>query len=145
MKPHILCIIIILSLCFIHSSIIYNDITIWDNYEIVDHIVMILYGNVKYLVSVGADIHARDDDPLRRSANRGHLEVVKYLISIGANIHADNEYALIWSAEDGHLDVVKYLLSIGADINIFDDFILRCIDTNGHKEVINYLLSVAAK
>jgi ankyrin repeat protein len=46
---------------------------------------------VKYLKSVGADIHAKDNDgwtPLHSASWNGHLEVVKYLKSVGADIHA---------------------------------------------------------
>ncbi len=62
---------------------------------------------VKYLVSLGADIHTQYEYALCRSAGNGHLEVVKYLVSLDADIHADYEGALIWSAEKGHLEIVK--------------------------------------
>ncbi len=48
---------------------------------------------VKYLKSVGADIHAKSNNgntPLHSAACYGHLEVVKYLKSVGADIHAKN-------------------------------------------------------
>ncbi len=48
---------------------------------------------VKYLISNGADIKAKDnsgDTPLHAASRRGRgrLEIVKYLISKGADIHA---------------------------------------------------------
>ena len=73
---------------------------------------------VKYLVSLGADIHEENEYALYLSAQYGHLEVVKYLVSLGADIHADNEYALRWSAGNGHLEVVKYLIEQGANVDI---------------------------
>lgn len=73
--------------------------------------------NIKYLVSMGADIHTYDDLPIRWASEYGYLEVVKYLVSIGANIHACVDYAITYACENGHLDIVKYLISIGADIN----------------------------
>jgi ankyrin repeat protein len=48
---------------------------------------------VKYLKSVGADIHAKNnygETPLHFASRNGHLEVVKYLKSVGADINAKN-------------------------------------------------------
>jgi len=67
---------------------------------------------VKYLVSIGADVHACDDLALRGASNNGHLEVVKYLVSIGADVHACDDYALRWASLNGQLDVVEYLKNI---------------------------------
>jgi ankyrin repeat protein len=70
---------------------------------------------VKYLVSVGANIHANDDYAVQLAAGNGHLETVKYLVSVGADIHADNDYyAVQLAACNCHLETVKYLVSIGA-------------------------------
>jgi ankyrin repeat protein len=66
---------------------------------------------VKFLVEQGANIHAKDDFPLRWAAKNGHLEVVKFLVEQGANIHADNDFPLRWAAKNGHLEVVKFLES----------------------------------
>ena len=46
---------------------------------------------MKYLKSVGADIHAKNNNgwtPLYSASYKGHLEVVKYLKSVGADINA---------------------------------------------------------
>jgi len=99
---------------------------------------------VKYLVSIGANIHADDDYALQWSAVYGHLDVVKYLASMGANIHADGEYALQWSAGNGYLDVVKYLVSIGANVHANDDYALRRSAKYGEISVVKYLVSVGA-
>jgi hypothetical protein len=37
---------------------------------------------------------------------------VKYLVSLGADIHADNDYAVVLTAGNGNLDVMKYLVSL---------------------------------
>jgi len=43
----------------------------------------------------------------------GHLKIVKYLVEHGANIHAKDDEALKKSAYQGHLEVVKYLVKNG--------------------------------
>jgi len=54
---------------------------------------------VKYLVEMGANIHARDGYSLHCASEMGHLEVVKYFVETGANIHADNDCALREASE----------------------------------------------
>jgi len=72
---------------------------------------------VKFVIDK-VDIHMGDDNMLHWSL--GHLELSKYLVAVGADIHAFNEYALRSCAEHGHMDVLKYLVSIGANVNFFD-------------------------
>jgi hypothetical protein len=40
------------------------------------------------------------------------LEVVKYLVSVGADIHADDDAAVRLTSENGHLEVVEYIKSL---------------------------------
>ena len=100
---------------------------------------------VKYLISVGENIHAcsnnhieilhwRNDymtiekftnEGIFLAATFGHLNIVKFLISVGANIHAKDDYALQYSAQIGHFEVVKYLISVGANIHAANDYALR--------------------
>jgi len=104
---------------------------------------------VKYLVSIGANVHfdyekTLQSSALEVSAKSGHLGVVKYLVSVGANIHTNNDYALELSAKHGHLGVVKYLVDIGADIHVDNGYALRWSAEYGHLEVVKYLISVGA-
>jgi len=104
---------------------------------------------VKYLVSIGANVHFDYEDTpqlsaLQLSAESGYLEVVKYLASVGANVHADDDYALGLSAKHGHLEVVKYLVDIGADVHANDGYALRWSAGNGYLETVKYLVSIGA-
>ena len=71
---------------------------------------------LKYLISVGADKEAKDEDgntPLIKASKNGHLEVVQYLISVGAFKDAMDNYGrtpLSFSSND----VKEYLISVGA-------------------------------
>src|SRR5438477_129720 len=65
---------------------------------------------VQELVALNADIHADNDNVIRRASEYGHIEVVKYLVELNADIHADNDYALRWASNYGHVDIVKYLI-----------------------------------
>ena len=71
---------------------------------------------VKYLVEEhGANIHARDDRPIRVASRHGHLPVVKYLVEHGAHIRVRNDEALRLARHYGHTDVVNYLIEHGAN------------------------------
>jgi len=96
----------------------------------------------KWLVSVGADIHAYEDEAVKYASEHGHLEVVKYLVSLGADIHAGDDWAIVWASGNGHLEVVKYLVSLGADIHAYDDYAIRFASYNSYLEVVEYLKSL---
>ncbi len=49
---------------------------------------------VKYLVSMGTNIHWRQEKYFRSACSNGHLELVKYLVESGVDIYAKNDYAL---------------------------------------------------
>ena len=57
-------------------------------------------------------IHER----LCKAAGHGYLNTVKYLVSIGANVHEFNDQALQWAVDNGHLDTINYLKSIKCSI-----------------------------
>jgi len=99
---------------------------------------------IKYLASVGANIHRHGNAPLRRSAYNGNILAVRYLISVGANIRAEDDYALQWSALKGHIDVVKCLVDAGSNIHVDGDDPLRYSAKNGHLEVVKYLVGAGA-
>ena len=44
-------------------------------------------------------------------SKRIDLRIVHYLIRLGADVHARDDQALQWASEKGHLEVVQYLLS----------------------------------
>jgi hypothetical protein len=84
---------------------------------------------IRRLLSVGADIEAKDDDgwtPLIEASMKGHVQVVNELLVHGADIKATTRFdktALHCAAWNGHLAVVIELLGHGAEI--------QSNDTNG--------------
>ncbi len=87
---------------------------------------------IKFLVSLGADIRAKNDYAVRLASENGHLEVVKYLVSQGADIRAKYDYAVRLASQKGHIEVVKYLVSQGADIKSENDCAVIYASRNGH-------------
>jgi len=51
-----------------------------------------------------------------KAAKFGHLNIVKFLISVGENIHTDYDYALRYSARNGPRDAEARLGASGEDI-----------------------------
>lgn len=68
-------------------------------------------------------LRMNDDQLLRSAALLGERDIVEYLVSKGADIHAKNEEALRVSVAGGHFDVAQYLVSKGAraDQKIIND------------------------
>ncbi len=99
---------------------------------------------VQYLVSVGADIHALNDNALRTACAYSRLDIVQYLVSVGANIHVDNDIALREASYKDGLETVQYLVSMGADIHALNDSALRIACANDNLNVVKYLVSIGA-
>ena len=53
------------------------------------------------------------DKQFIKAAVNNQLDELKILLSQGADIHNDNDNALRWSAWKGHLEVVKFLIAQG--------------------------------
>ena len=94
---------------------------------------------VKYLVEIGADIHAEEEEALRWATSSGQLSVAKYLVEKGAIIHANNSRAFIAACQYGHLEVVKYLVEHGADVTTEDNSAVLWGCYNGYLSVVKYL------
>ncbi len=67
----------------------------------------------------------------------------EYLVSVGANVHAGNDEALQWASRYGQLEVVKYLVSVRANVHARDDEAIRLASARGYLEVVEYLKSIA--
>ena len=99
---------------------------------------------IQMLLDNGADVHADDENPLRRAAVAGHTEIVKLLLEAGADVHADAENPLRSAAEEGHLEIVKLLLEAGADVHVYDETPLISAAEEGHLKIVKLLLENGA-
>ena len=77
---------------------------------------------------------AHRNEYLWTCAKHGNVKYVKYLISIGENVHFDSEKPLKAACIMGHKAVVKVLLEAGAKVNItsdkFDNSIIYAMNHN---------------
>lgn len=68
---------------------------------------------VKWLVSIGMDIYANNNEAFRLSCYKGHHHIAKWIYSVGSvNVHADINNAFIASCFGGHNDIAKWLISL---------------------------------
>lgn len=100
---------------------------------------------VAFLVSQGANIHAKNDEALRFAAANGHAHVVAFLLDSGADIHAWGDAALSYAAKNGHGNVVALLLTQGSDVNAGEGRALYNAVYGDHSAVAHYLLDCGAK
>jgi len=70
------------------------------------------------LLSLGADVHINDDEPLRKVVRRENKELVEILLKHGADANAKDNEALITSVEYGNSLMTELLLKYGANANI---------------------------
>lgn len=81
-----------------------------------------------------------DNEPLRYAVKYGHIDTVKYLISRGANVHAKNDCVVCWAAQGGNLDIIKYLVDMGVDVNAQGGLALYSAAEYGNLGFIKYLV-----
>jgi putative sugar O-methyltransferase len=105
---------------------------------------------VHYLHNNGAKLDARDNEPLCKACEGGHLDVVRYLHNNGARLirylHNDgvrldareNE-PLIRACAGGHLDIVRYLRENGVDLTAPDNEPMCRAAAEGQLEVVSYI------
>ena len=109
---------------------------------------------VKYLISQGADVHAKSyggSTPLHWAAYSGNVESARLLVSKGADVNAKNlrdVTALLFAAEEEHLAVAQFLVSEGADVNAKDNIerltALNRVASKGNVEFAQLLVSAGA-
>ncbi len=79
---------------------------------------------VKFLVSKGADVNARDRNgctPLHKTGR--NLETIKFLVSNGGDVNLQNangETPLHCAVHDQYYFIIKFLLSVGASVDVQD-------------------------
>jgi hypothetical protein len=62
---------------------------------------------VRYLNNIGVELNARNDDPLCRACDGGHLDIVRYLHHNGSKHFARNNEPLCRAAAAGHVELVS--------------------------------------
>lgn len=78
---------------------------------------------VKHLLSVGADVNAKNEDgvsALSYAADRGHMDIVKILLANNADVNSRSNIGstpLINAAYMGHTEIVEMLIVNGANVN----------------------------
>ena len=94
----------------------------------------LLFQIIRYFVSQGADVNARDDKgqvypgsdyryhvgytPLHYAVER-NIELVRFLVTQGASVNAKNDNGttpLYYAVASGNIEIIKFLVSQGAEV-----------------------------
>ena len=98
-------------------------------------------------IALGRNEKDTIDTAFTRAAWHGHLDIVKFLLEMGADIHAERERALEEASAYGHADVVSFLLKSGADVHANNDEALLAASRNRSKrslDIVKLLLENGA-
>lgn len=82
---------------------------------------------VAYLIGVGANIDAKDGEPLITACQRGFYSLVGYLLRAGANPRARDSYAFLYVCENAPRHIVERFVRYGANVNAQDGLALLTI------------------
>ncbi len=92
----------------------------------------------------------RDERPLHRAAEKGHIDAVEVLLAYGARVDPRDDHGetpLFVAAEEGHLRIVEILLAAGASPGLSDEkgrTPLIIAADEGHARVVEALLASGA-
>ena len=83
-----------------------------------------------------------EDEPLRVAAHKGHAEIVRELLKAGANVHCKEEYPIREAILGKHYDVAEILLDYGAivDFECGGTLFLAQMIEFGNYEAVEFLL-----
>ncbi|AKI79855.1 ankyrin repeat protein [Niemeyer virus] len=101
------------------------DVTYNDNEAIIHAAFLCKLSIIIKLIEYGADIHVKNDLPLRLSVNS--FEVFKFFVENGADIHVNNDYCIRAATYLSNYDIIKYLVELGCDPNLDNGYLLRTI------------------
>ena len=110
---------------------------------------------IKYFVSQGADVNAKDDKNIDTSLLLVSYyfcdaEIIKFLVSKGADVNAKSGYGstpLHDAAKGENIEIVKLLVSKGADVNAKakrGETPLHEAASDGNIEIVKFLVSKGA-
>jgi putative sugar O-methyltransferase len=109
--------------------------------------------SVRRLHQNGANLQARNNEPLCLACERGHLDILRYLhehstmpSALSRDLHrngikltARNSEPLCRACANGHLDVVRYLHQNGVTLNVRNNEPLCGAAAAGHLELVRYI------
>jgi hypothetical protein len=71
--------------------------------------------------------------------SKDFLAMSDAILSLGANIHWKDEWALRWAAATGDIRTVSFLVNMGAYTHALNDDALNLARKNGHDEMVEFL------
>jgi len=95
--------------------------------------------SIKYMLSLKADIHCYNEEPLFSAINYGSFENIKIVVSSNADINFNhgNPLRLACTFAKRKLNVVKLLVENKADISYCN---YHCVRTSHSLEILKYLV-----
>ena len=94
----------------------------------------------KILLEHGADVDARDNDPIKCACYKGNLELVKLLLEHGANIKLNDYAPFRYACDSGNLKLVKLLIEEnGVVLNNLKHNLLTFVLYKTKKHIADYL------
>ena len=94
---------------------------------------------VRFLFENGADVTARDNEPIIQAARYGRLDVIRFLAEKGADVTAQDNEAIICAALLGRLDVVQWLAQNGADVTARNNEAIKRARNCKWNNIVNWI------
>jgi len=92
------------------------------------------------LTEKSVDATTRENFCMRWAANGGHVDMIKLLHAHGADVNAKNGEPLLRAVGTKRMEAVEVLLQLGADISLNNHAALRAADAQGDAAILKRLL-----
>lgn len=101
--------------------------------------------NLNWLLSVKADVTARNNEPICEAVDVDYLDIVKILVENKADVTAQYNYPIISATKKCcSLEMVKYLVENGADVMVQNNEPMRNAVINNNFDIVKFLYSKGA-
>ncbi|PVU95915.1 hypothetical protein BB559_002557 [Furculomyces boomerangus] len=98
------------------------------------------------LLKNNADPLYQKNSPIVFACGVGNMDMVKTLISMGANIRAKNDKGFVQACKSGHYEIAKLAIEHGADVSAgsYKNEAFTCAYLGRHRKIVNLLVENGA-
>ena len=98
---------------------------------------------IEFLLQNGADINTVFIN-ISKNQHYNMSNILKLLLEFGANVHIKNDAPIRWAIYNSNIKATEFLIQNGSNPHINDEYVLRCASANGYTSIVKILVEKKA-